>query len=250
MLYRMASNTNEKAYFHAETYGEHAFGHVRGLAVAWCRPDVLRPGRRLVLGVRVYVLLIYLHTYTHRRGMPAVGSVPGVGRGAGAVAGPVAVLCRCCASVLVLVLPRVVDCGRLGLALNKLRGYLCERSSGGSFAGSADRVKRIFCGVAFSLKSRAVFLLVLGVVKLFLQGRICERFLVGGGGLIAVLSRAVPQSAGPVLVVNRLVFVLIRIVELRRFAGVRIVRGAGGAVFVSSVRILSITTYQGVRLGV
>ena len=77
--------------------------------MAWCRPDVLRPGRRLVLGVRVYVLLIYLHTYTHRCCMPAVGSVvavcsvldagpavgsvPGVGRGAGAVAGPVAELC-------------------------------------------------------------------------------------------------------------------------------------------------------------
>ena len=57
-------------------------------------------------------------------------------------------------------------------------------------------------------------------------------------------------AGGPVLVVNRLVFVLIRIVELRRFAGVRIVRGAGGAVFVSSVRILSVMTCQGVRLGV
>ena len=129
---------------------------------------MLRPGRWLVLGVRVYVLLIYLHTYTHRCGLPAVGSVvavcsvlgagpavgsvPGVGRGAGAVAGPVAVLCRCCASVLVLV--RAADWGRRGVALNKLRGYLCERSSGGSFAGSADRVKRIFSGSMFMQSAR------------------------------------------------------------------------------------------------
>ena len=76
---------------------------------------------------------------------PAVGSVPGVGRGAGAVAGPVAVLCRCCASVLVLVLVRVVDCGRLGLALNKLR---CGVSIGG-FKGDDNVFLRIVSSVFF-----------------------------------------------------------------------------------------------------
>ena len=89
-----------------------------------------------------------------------------------------------------------------------------------------------------------------GVIFRSLRNTFCAGcFLGGGGGLIAVLSRAVRHSAGPVLVVNRLVFVLIRIYDLRTFAVVRIVRGGGGAVFLSSVRILSVMTCQVYQYG-
>ena len=113
-----------------------AFGAVGGVVQAGCAAAwaLAGPGRA---GIRAVNLSAYVHpsmwpawsaavvaVCSVLGAGPAVGSVPGVGRGAGAVAGPVAVLCRCCASVLVLVLPRVVDCGRLGLALIiALRGF-------------------------------------------------------------------------------------------------------------------------------
>ena len=116
---------------------------------------------------------------------------------------------------------------------------------GGKFRGFPGACQAYFFGVNIHAVGASGGVTIRSVRNTFCAG--C--FLVGGGGLVAVLARAVPHSAGPVLVVDRLVFVLIRIYDLRTFAVVRIVRGGGGAVFLSSVRILSVMTCQVYQYG-
>ena len=210
-----------------------AFGAVGGVVQAGCAAAwaLAGPGRA---GIRT----VNLSAYVHPSMWPACG-----GLGGGGVLGA---RWRVAELGSVLCAGACGGLGAAGLGVNNCVAGFQSVDSRGTITCFCGSCQAYFFGVNIHAVGASG-----GVIFRSLRNTFCAGcFLVGGGGLVAVLARAVPHSAGPVLVVDRLVFVLIRIYDLRTFAVVRIVRGGGGAVFLSSVRILSVMTCQGVRLGV
>ena len=174
-----------------------AFGAVGGVVQAGCAAAwaLAGPGRA---GIRAVNLSAYVHPSMWQARCAARCAVHGCGAcrrrscrrlglawccaGRGG-----AVLCRCCASVPVLVLPRVVDCGRRGLGVNNCVAGFQSVDSRGTITCFCGSCQAYFFGVNIHAVGASG-----GVIFRSLRNTFCVGcFLGGGGGLIAVLARAV-----------------------------------------------------------